>query len=98
MEMKFERIILLMAMLWYSMTAYFSVGYYHPDEHYQIIEFAGILDGTNTAQDLAWEYKAQIRPSLQPIICYSIFKICDFFNITNSYDKGFVLRLITGLL
>jgi GPI mannosyltransferase 3 len=96
--MKFHRIIFIIAIIWYALTAYFSNGYFHADEHYQIIEFSGILNGTNTAKDLAWEYHAQIRPALQPTICYLIFKACDFISITNPYHKAFILRLITGLL
>ncbi|MCD4794618.1 MAG: hypothetical protein K8R54_15390 [Bacteroidales bacterium] len=96
--MKFHQIIFIIAIIWYALTAYSSIGYFHADEQYQIIEFAGIIDGKNTAKDLAWEYNAQIRPATQPAICYLIFKVCDFFSITNPYDKAFVIRLITGLL
>ncbi|MDV7186629.1 hypothetical protein R3X25_04990 [Lutibacter sp. TH_r2] len=95
--MRFEKSILLIAIFWYSLTAYFSIGYLHPDEHYQIIEFAGLIDETNTPNDLAWEYGAKIRSSFQPTITYFIFKICDVFSITNPYNKAFILRLIVGL-
>lgn len=96
--MRFHQIIFIIAIIWYALTAYSSIGYFHADEQYQIIEFAGIIDGTNTAKDLAWEYNAQIRSAMQPAICCLIFKVCDFFSITNPYDKAFVIRLITGLL
>lgn len=96
--MSFHKKVLLAALIWYSLTAFFSIGYFHPDEHYQIIEFAGLLDGTNTSEDLTWEYESKIRPATQPIICYSIFKICDLFSITNPFDKAFILRFLTGIL
>lgn len=96
--MNFQRLILIIALIWYSITAYFSIGYFHPDEHYQIIEFAGIIDKPETSKDLAWEFDARIRSAIQPMICYSIFKACDFFSISDPYDKAFVLRLITGWL
>jgi phosphatidylinositol glycan class B len=96
--MRFQQVIFIIAIIWYVLAAYLSIGYVHPDEHYQIIEFAGVIDGTNSAKDLAWEYNAQIRSSMQPVICYLIFKACDFFSIFNPFDKAFVLRLITGLL
>jgi phosphatidylinositol glycan class B len=95
--MKFKHAILLVALIWYAITAYFSVGYYHADEHYQIIEFAGSIDGSNTEQELAWEYGAKIRPALQPVICNLVFKGCELFSITDPHSKAFVLRLITGL-
>ena len=52
--MKFKHAILLAAFIWYAFTAYFSMGYYHADEHYQIIEFAGSIDGSNTEPELAF--------------------------------------------
>lgn len=97
-KIKFEQLIFIIATIWYVLTAYLSSGYFHFDEHYQIIEFAGIKDGTNTAKDLTWEYQAQIRPAIQPTISYLIFKTCNLLSITNPYDKAFVLRLITSLL
>lgn len=96
--MKFQRLIFIVALVWYAVTAYFSIGFFHPDEHYQIIEFAGIIDKPETSKDLTWEFKTQIRPALQPVICYLIFKACDFFSISDPYNKAFVLRLITGWL
>ena len=95
--MKFDRIVFIIAIIWYSFTAYFSVGYYHGDEHYQIIEFAGIKTGTYTPIELAWEFESQIRAAIQPTICYLIFNACDFFSIIDPYHKAFILRLITGL-
>lgn len=96
--MSFHKKVLLLAIIWYSLTAFFSIGYFHPDEHYQIIEFAGLLDGTNTPEDLTWEYESKIRSATQPIICYSIFKICDLLSIISPFHKAFILRFLTGLL
>ncbi|WP_106831233.1 hypothetical protein [Parabacteroides pacaensis] len=39
----------------YFLIAIHSSGYYHPDEHFQIIEFAGLKAGWNQAADLPWE-------------------------------------------
>ncbi len=93
-----NRLILISAIIWYILTAIFSTGYYHADEHYQIIEFAGILDGSNESQDLPWEYRAQLRPALQPLICYVIFKACNMVSITDPHSQALILRLITCLL
>ncbi len=93
-----DRVIFISAIIWYIITAYFSVGYFHGDEHYQIIEFSGLKTGTNKPIDMAWEYKAQVRSSVQPVLCYFIFKVCDKLLITDPYIKSFILRLITGVL
>ena len=98
MKILSDKIILVTAFLWYSLTAFYSVGYIHADEHYQIIEFAGIKEGTHESTDLAWEFHSKVRPSFQPLLCFIIFKVCWFFKVTDPYTKTFVLRLFTGIL
>jgi len=83
---KFHKIVFIFAFIVYGITAYQSSGYYHADEHYQIIEFAGSKLGTHTSDELAWEYKAAIRPALQPTICYLVFSILHFFHIDDPYS------------
>ncbi|MEI6683539.1 MAG: hypothetical protein WCO44_12960 [Bacteroidota bacterium] len=92
----FNRLVFIIAITWYSLTAWYSLGYYHADEHYQVVEFSGIKVGTNVASDLAWEYQARIRPALQPAVCFAIFSACRMFNLEDPYAKAFLLRLITG--
>lgn len=93
-----NKAILIIALFVYTLTAFFSTGYFNADEHYQIIEFAGVIDGTNNTSDLPWEYTKKIRSIIQPAIAFSIFKISSFFSITDPYSKAFILRLITALL
>ena len=46
--------------------AAFSLGTYHPDEHFQILEYAHMkLFGTPTPDHLPWEYLLQMRPGIQ---------------------------------
>jgi GPI mannosyltransferase 3 len=82
----------------YFTTAYFSKGFYHADEHYQILEFAGFKLGTHTSDELAWEFKAQIRPALQPVLAAGIIKVLEFAEIKNPYHIAFVFRLLSALL
>lgn len=98
MRIKFDQCILLLALVWFGITAYFNDGYYHADEHYQIIEFAQVLNGKISGDHLPWEFHERIRPSLQPVICYIIFIACDYLHITDPFTKAFVLRLITAVL
>lgn len=90
--------MILFAVTAISITAYNSVGFFHADEHYQILEFIGIKSGTNTSGDMAWEYQQQIRSSLLPSIGYVFVSIFKFFGITDPYTHSFLLREITGLL
>ncbi len=89
--------IVAIAAVVYITTAFNSHGFYHADEHYQIIEFAGLKLGTHTPEELTWEFKAQIRPTFQPIICFGLLKSFKFLNIKNPYNQAFLLRLISAL-
>ena len=88
--------ITILASLVYFITAFNSHGFYHADEHYQIIDFASFKIGTHTPEELAWEFKAQIRPSLQPIICF-VIKTFELFDIINPYSQAFILRMLSAL-
>ncbi|WP_157682248.1 glycosyltransferase family protein [Mucilaginibacter mallensis] len=90
------RLLFIGAVLLYIFTAINSSGYFHPDEHYQIIEFAELKAGNNTRGDLAWEYNAEIRPAIQPTLCYIIFRVCRAIGINDPYCLAMVLRLITA--
>lgn len=89
-------LLLIGGALLFLITALFSEGFYHGDEHFQIIEFAQYKLGNTAAMNLPWEFHAQIRPTLQPIIAMSIFYVCDVFSVIDPYSKSFALRLITA--
>lgn len=92
----FITIILIAVTIVYSITAYFSVGYYHPDEHFQIIEFANYIDGKIPGEYLSWEFNDQIRPTLQPWIAYYLFQFFEFFGANDPHIKMFLIRLLTA--
>lgn len=95
---KNKALIIIFAAFVYFTTAYNSHGFYHADEQYQIIEFAGLKLGTHSVSDLAWEFKAQIRPTLQPVICFTFLKIFEIFNINNPYNQACLLRILSALM
>jgi phosphatidylinositol glycan class B len=88
--------VTFLALIIYCLTAFFSNGYYHYDEHYQIVEFAEYKAGNNHAEDLAWEFGAKIRPALQPMLFYSLAGILRWLNITDHYVIEIIVRLITA--
>ena len=90
--------ISLVGLLLIICTAFFSIGYYHFDEHYQIIEFVSFKLGLSPENSLAWEYGSKIRPWLQPAFYYQVAKIVEPFGITNPFTLALAFRLITGLL
>ncbi len=82
----------------FLITAFFSEGYYHPDEHFQILEFANYKLGNSSSADLPWEFKERIRPALQPFLAYGIIKALSSTGLTNPFTATLVLRLIAALL
>lgn len=98
MKLNFKTLIFFLAAIIFLLTAYYSVGYFHADEHYQVIELAGLKAGWNDPRDLAWEYHAKIRSSLLPVLAYIVFKINALFQIKDIYTSLFILRLVSGLM
>lgn len=87
---KFHSRIFILALITYSIIAFYTDGYFHPDEHYQLIEFAGSKTGHTNENDLAWEYQEQMRPTLQPWIAYTILSVLKIFT-TNPFSQLFFL-------
>ena len=82
------------SLLVHLITSWFSLGFLHYDEHFQILEFAGMKLGWNSPASLPWEYPAKIRPALQPAMVYGIIKA---LHLTDSFTITFLLRLISGV-
>jgi phosphatidylinositol glycan class B len=85
------------ALITYAVAAWFSKGYYHPDEHFQILEFADLKLGKLSSQELPWEYAAGMRSSFQPWIAYLSIKGLNLAGCSNPYFQTFLLRLCTAL-
>ncbi len=82
----------------YLTTAYFSVGYYHPDEHFQILEFCNFKLGKSSASDLPWEFNERIRPTLQPTLAWAFIKVASALGISSPFTWTLMMRLITAFL
>ncbi|MDX1349596.1 MAG: hypothetical protein R3279_05080 [Putridiphycobacter sp.] len=95
-RLNFEKLVPFFALLFFIVMAVKSTGYYHADEHYQIIEFAGKKLQTHTDEDMVWEYHHRIRPTLQPTIAYYVISIAKAVGWSNPYDQTLILRLLTA--
>ncbi len=76
----------------------FCVGFYHFDEHFQILEFLALKLGDAVPLNLTWEFHERVRPWLQPAISFLITK---FFNVIGVHDRFFlaaIFRLISSLI
>lgn len=88
----------MFAILVHVIASWFSAGFHHPDEHYQIIEYANYKIGNISQSQLPWEFGENMRPGFQPFIFYVFYKIFLIFGLTNPFVMIFILRLITSLL
>jgi len=92
------RRLVIVGVLFHLVTAWMSAGFYYPDEHFQILEFAGLKLGFNQPADLAWEYTAHIRPSLQPWLAYAAVSGLDQIGLTDPFAQARVLRFLSAAL
>lgn len=79
-------------------AAFFSKGFHHFDEHFQILEFTGLKLGLLNANELPWEYHAKMRSSLQPSIAFLIHKLLAGLNLETPFRVALVLRWLSALL
>lgn len=79
-------------------AAWFSVGYYNPDEHYQILEFANYKLGLSPESELAWEFNNISRQAIQPFVAYLFGSILIKIQLYNPFLLAFILRLISAAL
>src|ERR1700761_5820346 len=74
-----------------------AIGIYHPDQHFQIIEFSSHqLHKVSAAADV-WEYSAQIRSTLQVYLFSAYYEVCSWIGIHDPYVQLELLRIVFGL-
>ena len=78
-------------------VAIFSAGFYHWDEHYQILEFLSTKIYESSVDHLPWEYRFKMRSWTQPGIYFLIAKFLGIFGLENPVTLAFFFRLFTSL-
>ena len=79
------------------LTAVRSAGPLHPDEYYQIIEFASYRLGHTQLSQLPYEFNLQIRPWLQPFFAMIPMYLGEWFGL-NRADTYSLVRLCFALV
>lgn len=72
-----------------------AVNPWHPDEHFQILEFAWARAGRSPLADLPWEFPARIRPTLQPALAIAALRGLALLGVTSPYAWVLLLRLVS---
>ena len=92
----------LAALLLFLVSAFFSKGFMHPDEHYSILELLNLkLGGYQDLTIFNWDINDKIRPWTQVFIYYLVsktFMLEDPFIIANAIRIFNGLIAFTGLL
>lgn len=88
----------ILALLVHGIAAWFSVGWHHPDEHFQLIEFTYAITGEKNTATLPMEFAAEMRPSIQVWLTYTILKCAGVLHLNNPFFLAFMLRLFTAVL
>ena len=78
--------------------AFYSVGFHHPDEHFQIIEFALQKMGRIHARELPWEFNEKMRPALQPILAIAGIRFCELLGWSSPFAIATFFRLVSVAL
>ncbi len=84
--------------LLYGAAAVLAPGFFHPDEHFQTIEFAFDKIRGGGGELLSWEYQAQIRAWLLPAIFWGAMRLCALVGIQEPGSVLLVLRLLSALV
>ena len=96
MDRELRRSLVILAVVT-LVTAWFSVTFYFPDEHFQVLEFMSFKLGITPASSLPWEFGARIRPWFQPGVYFLIAKPLIALGVIDMFTIAFILRLLTGL-
>ena len=95
---RFLRNALLCALLLHVIAAFFSAGWYHTDEHFQILEFLNYKLGLTPITALPIEFSQKIRPWFQSTLYLVILKPLIAVGDVNPLHWVFIIRLFSALV
>lgn len=90
--------LILFGLIAHLLAAFFSVGFHHCDEKFQIFEFAGYKLGLNNSQDLPWEFHYKMRSGIQPFVVFVFTKTIWAFYHASPFFVAFMVRLFQALI
>jgi GPI mannosyltransferase 3 len=92
------QIILMLGFAIQMLTSLTAHGFFHPDQHFQLLEFSSYqLHKSNSATNV-WEFDSKIRPTFQVYLLSGYRIIIEKIGIINPFLQLTVLRFINGLL
>jgi len=91
-------LILLTALIVHIIQAVQAIGYFHPDQHFSIIEFGSYKLGLTSADQMAWEFPNKARTTIQVYLFLGFYHIMDLLSLGDAYTSLKILRVIVVLL
>lgn len=92
------RALLVAGLAAYLLAAIFCDGFIHPDEHFQILEFAHARLGLSPLADLPWEFQERIRPALQPVLAMGALWLFRGIGVFHPFVIAMALRIGMAVL
>ena len=93
------------SLILHFISAFFSIGFFSDDEHFQILEISAYLLGLNeiaindtTGFYWEWQNHIRMRPWLQPLLYYKIINLLKSASIDNPFIWATSLRFISSFL
>ncbi|MCP4912430.1 MAG: hypothetical protein GY909_04875 [Oligoflexia bacterium] len=87
---------LILSLIIILVCSFFSAGFLHPDEHYQILELINLKMGGYTDLSIFnWDFNLKIRSWFQPALYYFLLKP---FSFLDPFSQAFLIRLFNGVL
>jgi GPI mannosyltransferase 3 len=85
-----------LSLLPFVVTAIFSEGFLHPDEHFVTLEFLQTkISSFSRPEIFNWDFHEKIRPWLQTLTYFILYKITPF---DSPFSLAFFYRLLAGIL
>jgi len=88
--------LLLAALIIQLITCITQVGFYHPDQHFQIIEFSSYQLHRASGATHVWEMTDFIRSTIQVYLFSAYTVTCNFIHINDPYLQLTILRILLG--
>src|SRR6476660_512704 len=90
------QLILAGGLLIQLITCITAIGFYHPDQHFSIVEFSSYQLGKESGASYVYEFTHFVRPTLEIHLFSGYYLICTFFGIHDPYLQLAILRIILG--
>ncbi len=82
----------------YLIAAVVAFWYWHPDEHYQVSEFASYKLGITPLKHLPWEFHNTMRSGILPFISFLISKTTMSLGVFNPFLTEAICRILSTIL